>query len=85
MALKSREDCLDYAEAHGIPVAASRKRSTRATATCGTLSHEAASWRTRQRAVDHNLDMTRSRRKRPTAKEVWRLATSKAGPSLSTA
>ena len=34
--LVSREDCLDYAEAHGIPVAQAARRFTAATATCCT-------------------------------------------------
>ncbi len=34
--LKSREDCLDYAEKHGIQVSARREKSTAVTAICGT-------------------------------------------------
>src|SRR5579859_3607068 len=43
--LKSREDCLDYAEAHGIPVAASREKIHSRDRNLWHISHEAASWR----------------------------------------
>ena len=39
-ALKSREDCLDYAEAHGIPVAASRAKIYSRDRNLWHLSHE---------------------------------------------
>jgi argininosuccinate synthase len=38
--LKSREDCLDYAEAHGIPVAASRQKIHSRDRNLWHLSHE---------------------------------------------
>ena len=38
--LKSREDCLDYAEAHGIPVAASREKIHSRDRNLWHLSHE---------------------------------------------
>src|SRR5215468_1470580 len=38
--LKSREDCLDYAEAHGIPVAASREKIHSRDKNLWHLSHE---------------------------------------------
>ena len=39
-ALKSREDCLDYAEAHGIPVAASREKIHSRDRNLWHISHE---------------------------------------------
>ena len=38
--LKSREDCLDYAEAHGIPVAASREKIHSRDRNLWHISHE---------------------------------------------
>jgi len=38
--LKSREDCLDYAEAHGIPVAASREKIHSRDRNLWNISHE---------------------------------------------
>ena len=44
--LKSREDCLDYAEAHGIHVEQSRTEDDiRAIAICGTSAMRAANWK----------------------------------------
>ncbi len=43
--LKSREECLDYAEQHGIPVARAARRFTAATATFGTSVTRGANWR----------------------------------------
>ena len=53
--LKSREDCLDYAEKHGIPSPQAGRRSTAATAICGTSAMKAASWKTRRtrRLAEH--------------------------------
>ncbi len=44
--LKSREDCLDYAEKRGIPWPRAGRRSTAAIVISGTSAMKAANWKT---------------------------------------
>ncbi len=59
--LKSREDCLDYAEAHGIPVSASRAKIHSRDRNLWHLSHEGGELEDAANApLDSTWQMTRS-------------------------
>ena len=67
--LKSREDCLDYAEAHGIPVAASREKIHSRDRNLWHISHEGGELEDAGNApLPTTWQITRRRRKRPTRK-----------------
>ena len=76
--LKSREDCLDYAERHGIPVAASREKIQAETEICGTSATKAAN--SKMRATLHwrrRGKLLVLRRTHPTRRKEYRSALSR--------
>ncbi len=69
--LKSREDCLDYAEAHGIPVAASREKIHSRDRNIWHVSHEGGELEDANNApFDSTWTMTRSPHDAPDKEEV---------------
>jgi argininosuccinate synthase len=69
--LKSREDCLDYAEAHGIPVAASREKIHSRDRNLWHVSHEGGELEDANNApFDSTWTMTRSPKEAPDHEEV---------------
>lgn len=69
--LKSREDCLDYAEAHGIPVAASREKIHSRDRNIWHVSHEGGELEDANNApFDSTWTMTRSPKDAPDKEEV---------------
>ncbi len=69
--LSSREDCLDYAEAHNIPVAASRAKIHSRDRNLWHVSHEGGELEDANNApYDSTWTMTRSPREAPDATEV---------------
>jgi argininosuccinate synthase len=69
--LKSREDCLDYAEAHGIPVAASREKIHSRDRNIWHVSHEGGELEDANNApFDSTWTMTRSPKEAPDKEEV---------------
>ena len=69
--LKSREDCLDYAEAHGIPVAASREKIHSRDRNLWHVSHEGGELEDANNApFDSTWTMTRSPKDAPDMEEV---------------
>ena len=68
--LKSREDCLDYAEAHGIPVAASREKIHSRDRNIWHVSHEGGELEDANNApFDSTWTMTRSPKDAPDNEE----------------
>ena len=76
--LKSREDCLDYAEAHGSRLPRAVRRSTAAIAICGISVTKAENWKTRvtPRLLARGSSLIRHRRLL-IARSRWRLASSR--------
>ena len=69
--LKSREDCLDYAEAHGIPVAASREKIHSRDRNIWHVSHEGGELEDANNApFDSTWTMTRSPKDAPDKEET---------------
>ncbi len=69
--LKSREDCLDYAEAHGIPVAASRQKIHSRDRNLWHVSHEGGELEDANNApLPTTWTMTRSPQEAPDREEV---------------
>ena len=69
--LKSREDCLDYAEAHGIPVAASREKIHSRDRNIWHVSHEGGELEDANNApFDSTWTMTRSPKDAPDQEET---------------
>jgi argininosuccinate synthase len=69
--LKSREDCLDYAEAHNIPVAASREKIHSRDRNLWHISHEGGELENAGNApLDTTWVMTRSPQEAPDREEV---------------
>jgi argininosuccinate synthase len=69
--LKSREDCLDYAEAHGIPVAASREKIHSRDRNLWHVSHEGGELEDANNApFDSTWTMTRSPQEAPDRAET---------------
>jgi argininosuccinate synthase len=69
--LKSREDCLDYAEAHGIPVAASREKIHSRDRNLWHISHEGGELENAGNApLPSTWVMTRSPQEAPDREEV---------------
>jgi argininosuccinate synthase len=69
--LKSREDCLDYAEAHGIPVAASREKIHSRDRNLWHISHEGGELENAGNApLPTTWQMTRSPQEAPDREEV---------------
>ena len=69
--LKSREDCLDYAEAHGIPVAASREKIHSRDRNLWHISHEGGELENAGNApLASTWVMTRSPQEAPDREEV---------------
>jgi len=78
--LKSREDCLDYAEQHGIPWRRAVKRSTAATETCGT-QHEGGELEDAANApLATTWQMTRSPQEAPDKEEQVSIGFEKGNP-----
>jgi argininosuccinate synthase len=72
--LKSREDCLDYAEAHGIPVAASREKIHSRDRNLWHISHEGGELENAGNApLPTTWVMTRSPQEAPDREEVVEL------------
>lgn len=68
--LKSREDCLDYAEQHGIPVAASREKIHSRDRNLWHVSHEGGELEDAANApLDSTWQMTRSPQEAPDREE----------------
>jgi argininosuccinate synthase len=68
--LKSREDCLDYAEAHGIPVAASREKIHSRDKNIWHLSHEGGELEDPANSpLDSTWQLTRSPKDAPDREE----------------
>src|SRR6516162_1740916 len=68
--LKSREDCLDYAEAHGIPVTASREKIHSRDRNIWHLSHEGGELEDPANApLDSTWQLTRSPKEAPDKEE----------------
>ena len=67
--IRSRQDALEYAQAHNVPVTATRNRSTAATATCGISRTKAACWKirgwSRKRACFNSASRRRTRPMKP--------------------
>ena len=77
--LKSREDCLDYAEAHGIPVAASRQKIHSRDRNLWHISHEGGELEDANNAPCPPPGCgPRARKRRRTARSRWRLASRRA-------
>ncbi len=69
--LKSREDCLDYAEAHGIPVAASREKIHSRDRNLWHVSHEGGELEDAANApLDTTWTWTKSPKEAPDREEV---------------
>ena len=69
--LKSREDCLDYAEQHGIPVAASREKIHSRDKNIWHLSHEGGELEDPANApLDSTWQLTRSPQEAPDREET---------------
>ncbi len=69
--LKSREDCLDYAEEHGIPVAASREKIHSRDKNLWHLSHEGGELEDANHPpFDRTWQMTRSPQEAPDREET---------------
>src|SRR5215475_5150667 len=69
--LKSREDCLDYAEQHGIPVAASREKIHSRDRNIWHLSHEGGELEDPANApLDSTWQLTRSPKDAPDREET---------------
>jgi len=69
--LKSREDCLDYAEQHGIPVAASREKIHSRDRNIWHLSHEGGELEDPANApLDSTWQLTRSPQEAPDREET---------------
>ena len=69
--LKSREDCLDYAEQHGIPVAASREKIHSRDKNIWHLSHEGGELEDPANApLDSTWQLTRSPQQAPDREEA---------------
>src|SRR5215467_10627199 len=70
-ALKSREDCLDYAEQHGIPVAASREKIHSRDRNIWHLSHEGGELEDPANSpLDSTWQLTRSPKEAPDREET---------------
>ena len=70
-ALKSREDCLDYAEQHGIPVAASREKIHSRDKNIWHLSHEGGELEDPANSpLDSTWQLTRSPKDAPDREET---------------
>jgi argininosuccinate synthase len=73
--LKSREDCLDYAEQHGIPVAASREKIHSRDRNIWHLSHEGGELEDPANSpLDSTWQMTRSPQEAPDREEIVTVA-----------
>lgn len=69
--LKSREDCLDYAEQHGIPVAASREKIHSRDRNIWHLSHEGGELENPANSpLDSTWQLTRSPKEAPDREET---------------
>jgi len=69
--LKSREDCLDYAEAHGIPVAASRQKIHSRDRNLWHVSHEGGELEDAANApLDTTWTWTKSPKEAPDREEI---------------
>jgi argininosuccinate synthase len=79
--LKSREDCLDYAEAHGIPVAASREKIHSRDRNLWHVSHEGGELEDANNApFDSTWTMTRSPQEAPDHEQVVEIGFVKGEP-----
>ncbi|HVI10043.1 MAG TPA: argininosuccinate synthase [Candidatus Binatia bacterium] len=79
--LKSREDCLDYAEQHGIPVAASREKIHSRDKNLWHLSHEGGELEDAANApLDSTWQMTRSPKEAPDKEEQVKIGFEKGVP-----
>ncbi len=79
--LKSREDCLDYAERHGIPVAASREKIHSRDRNLWHLSHEGGELEDAGSApLDSTWQMTRSPKEAPDQEEQVKIGFEKGVP-----
>ena len=79
--LKSREDCLDYAEAHGIPVAASREKIHSRDRNLWHVSHEGGELEDANNApFDSTWTMTRSPQEAPDRAETVEIGFVKGEP-----
>ena len=79
--LKSREDCLDYAEAHGIPVAASRQKIHSRDRNLWHVSHEGGELEDAANApLDSTWTWTKSPKEAPDREEVVTLGFVKGVP-----
>ena len=79
--LKSREDCLDYAEAHGIPVAASREKIHSRDRNLWHVSHEGGELEDANNApFDSTWTMTRSPQEAPDREETVEIGFVKGEP-----
>jgi argininosuccinate synthase len=80
--LKSREDCLDYAEAHGIPVAQSREKIHSRDRNLWHVSHEGGELEDAGNAPLHSTwTMTRSPKEAPDRDEVVEIGFVKGCPA----
>jgi argininosuccinate synthase len=79
--LKSREDCLDYAEQHGIPVAASREKIHSRDKNLWHLSHEGGELEDAGKPpLDSTWQMTRSPKEAPDREEQVKIGFEKGVP-----
>ena len=79
--LKSREDCLDYAEAHGIPVAASRTKIHSRDRNLWHISHEGGELEDAGNApLDTTWTMTKSPKEAPDREEFVEIGFEKGVP-----
>ncbi len=79
--LKSREDCLDYAEAHGIPVAASREKIHSRDRNLWHISHEGGELEDAGNApLDSTWTWTRSPQEAPDRTEMVEVGFEKGTP-----
>ncbi len=79
--LRSREDCLDYAEAHGIPVAASRVKIHSRDRNLWHVSHEGGELEDANNApLDSTWQMTRSPKEAPDAEETVEIGFERGAP-----
>ena len=80
--LKSREDCLDYAEAHGIPVAASREKIHSRDRNLWHISHEGGELEDAANApLDTTWQITRSPQEAPDKQEQVTIGFEKGVPT----
>jgi argininosuccinate synthase len=80
-ALKSREDCLDYAEAHGVPVAQSRTKIHSRDRNIWHISHEGGELEDANHApLESTWVWTRSPKDAPNAEEVVEIGFQKGAP-----